>query len=91
MIDSEIAWVKLTYNDDSERVFRGTQSLSIINDMVDNLGDYDYYITDGYVDSKFIFDVKNKTFVNTENTKIEISKTKPKFNRKVDEYVNSFI
>lgn len=91
MIDSEIVWIKLTYSDDSERVFRGTQSLSIINDMVDDLKDYDYYITDGYVDSNFIFDVKNKTFVNTENTKIEISNTKPKFDRKVDEYVNSFI
>lgn len=91
MIDSEIVWIKLTYSDDSERVFRGTRSLSIINDMIDNLSDYDYYITDGYVDSNFIFDVKNKTFVNTENTKIEISITKPKFDRKVDEYVNSFI
>lgn len=89
-LENDILYVRATYSDSSERIFRGTRCLEIIESIQGECIARD--IVDGNTTvPDYIFDVKNKVFVDCSDTKIEVYRTKPSFSRRVDEFANCFI
>lgn len=91
MLDTDIVWVKITYPDDSESIFRATRCKQIIEDVLGQSELRDIF-SGNVLNSLYIFDVLSKCFVNISKIKnIEEFKSKPKFSREVDKFANSFI
>lgn len=92
MLKDDIMWVKVNYLDGSEGIFRGTTSTEIIQEIVGKLPERDIYnddvscLRDGYV-----FNVKTQTVVELGDLDFSTYENKPRFNREVDEFANSFL
>ena len=91
MLDTDIVWVKLTYPDSSESIFRATRSKNIIEDVLGQKELRDIF-SGNVLSDLYVFDVSSKCFVNISNViRIEEFKSKPKFSREVDKFASSFI
>ena len=81
-LELDIFWVKVVYSDGSTIMFRGTRCLDIIN-MFTNVS---------VINPNEIFDVAKKSFrFFTPECVITAHKTKPSFERGLDEFANQFI
>ena len=81
-LDYGICWVKVVYTDSSTIIFRGTRCLEIINEFTNV----------SVVNPNEIYDVSSKQMrFFTPECEISCSKSKPNFERRVDEFANQFI
>lgn len=91
MLDDDIVWVKLTYVDGSESIFRATKSKEIIEDILGHPEKRDVF--DGNVLKEgYLFKVENQVLFELNNVNnSEITESKPQLMRRVDRFANSFI
>ena len=91
MIDNDIMWVKLVYNDESESIFRGTRSKPIIEDILGQEEPRDIF-NGNVLSDLYVFDVSSRCFVDMSNVlQLLTYKTKPQFSREVDKFASTFI
>lgn len=92
-LNNTVAWVKLTYRDSSCRILKATRSLEAIEFYNKDLIDRDIYdFENRTLKSGYLFDINNLSIVDVaDDVDIEVSKSKPKFDREVDKYASSFI
>ena len=91
MLDVDIVWVKITYPDNSESIFRATRCKQIIEDVLGQKELRDIFSGETLSDL-YVFDVSSKCFVNISNiNRLEEFKSKPKFSREVDKFASCFI
>lgn len=88
---SGLCWIKLTYKDSSERIFRGTQNLNIIKDFIDSPIAEDFINSPDSISENYVFDIKNRSFIEINGLDMETYKSKPEYTRRVDRFAGSFI
>lgn len=77
---SDIVWVKVTYPDSSEYIFRGTSC----KDVCDSFGVV-------LPDDNFLLDVAKMKILNVTDCSVECFNVKPDYSRRVDEFASRFI
>lgn len=91
MLDSDIVWVSLIYNDSSQSIFRATKNREIIESILGRKETRDVF--DGEVLKEgYLFKVNTMVLFEVINVRsIEVSREMPEFEREVDKFANSFI
>lgn len=92
-LDKTVLWVKMTYKDSSCRILKATRSLEAIEFYCEKLEDRDVYDFENKVlKPGYLFDVNNCKIVEVgKDVKLEVSKSKPDYDREVDKYASSFV
>lgn len=81
-LEFSICWVKIVYSDGSTIIFRGTRCIDIIREFTNV----------NIVNPNEIYDVSKKEMrFFTPECVISSHKTKPEYERRVDEFANQFI
>lgn len=91
MLDNDIVWVKLVYNDGSESMFRATRNREIIECIIGHTEEKDVFCGK-VLEDKFLFKVENQVLFELIGVKdIIVTEDKPSLERGVDRFANSYI
>lgn len=91
-MNDDIVWLRFTYPDSSQIIFRGTRNIDIISQCVHPVPNLDVYGSNGLLLDGFVFNITSRKVIEIESdVKIEEFKTKPKYERRIDKFASCFI